>query len=239
MKTNHIQLTIVKKTTKNVTFKVSNKDRELKPFTASNGILIKIMAYPHYNTDSKTLYLQGSAPSLDGMTISVSTAEYKKITAAVEEFNNSMNKLMLKIEKLPTNSNSDVVAFKIVEQKGFNYCLRHAFGGINFLSINFPYFYADTNEFCVRGEEKDKDNDIICVTAAEFKKLEAAINLLNNPPPKFIEKITFLYTKDGTKTRRCLNVIEKNKNYYYGVDEDKSEPRKFLVKNMSKIEVIK
>ena len=248
MKNNPIELTIIKKNAKTVTFKVKNEDRELSRFTASNGISINCVSNPQYDAYRKILYTQGSTRSWDDIEITVSNATFKKIRAAVDEYNEKfgekpmpkpVEKLSLKIKIVPTNSNSEVVAFKIVEQSGFGYCARHKFEQIEFISVYSPNFYSDTMELCIRGIDKSKDDNIICVTTDEFVKIESAIKLLNESSPKFIEKITFLYTNDGVKTRRCLNVVKKSPDSYEGIDEDKSEYRKFLRSKMSKIEVIK
>jgi hypothetical protein len=253
MKTNPIELAVVKNTAKTVTFTVKNENRELESFTASNGIEIACRAYPAFNNFVPRLYAQGSNSILDDEEIVVSAAQYKKISAAVAEYNEKFgekpmprpvprpaDKLSLKIEEVKTNSTSNVVAFKIVEQSGFERGKEYSFGEVVFITLVGPdYVNYLRNALYVRGRDKSYDDNVICVTTAEFQKIEAAIKLLNDSTPKFIEKITFLYTKDGTKTRRCLNVVKKDATSYEGVDEDKGEYRKFLVKNMSKIEVIK
>lgn len=94
MEKNFIKLDVIAfiETTNKVFFKVKNNKRYqnfnngFSFFEASNGITIRSIAYPSYNS-TKLLLVQGEEKRLDDIILQASTDEFKKLQEAAEEYN--------------------------------------------------------------------------------------------------------------------------------------------------------
>lgn len=92
MEKKFIELVVVVETDNNVFFKVRNTKRDSdfndgkQHFNASNGIVLRSLAYPSWATKN-TLFVCGRDSRLDDMILTVSSDEFKKIQQAVDEYN--------------------------------------------------------------------------------------------------------------------------------------------------------
>ena len=92
MEKKFIELVVVVETDNNVFFKVRNTKRGSdfndgkQHFNASNGIVLRSLAYPSWATKN-TLFVCGKDSRLDDMILTVSSDDFKKIQQAVYEYN--------------------------------------------------------------------------------------------------------------------------------------------------------
>lgn len=234
-----ITLTVVKHTSQQVSFRVSNSHRNEEfsntgwQFKAKNGMELTSDGAPEvFGRDC--LCVQGASKDWDNKLLTVPLDLFKKYQAAVAEYNevhaDKVVKPRIEIEVLDSVSSlGDTVAFKIKSHTGFNWS---EVNGQNFA-------HGVSNSVSAERLFWNGKPCIFIVPSALFKTIEKNIAQLNAPAPVSpLKTITFLYTKDGIKERRILEVTVENSDSYEGIDTDAKGYRKFLKSKMSQIKVV-
>lgn len=122
---------------------------------------------------------------------------------------------------------SGMVAFRIVEQDGFEYRKIYTANEYDFQSVFLPDFddgaYPRTR-FYVCGGHKDQNNRIMVIPRVKYERLVTAIDSLlkKENAPKILYTATFFYKneKNGSQKRRMIEVLTENDTHLAGNDKD-------------------
>lgn len=152
-------------------------------------------------------------------------------------------KMKLKLQKLTSDEiqvPSDMVAFRIVEQEGFDRRKIYSANEYDFSVVFTPDFDErpySRSHFYLRGDYKNRDNRIMVIPRVKYDKLVAAIDSLLKAEnaPKILYTATFFYKneKNGSQKRRMIEVLKEDATYLEGNDKDDNGAyKKFLKANV-------